>query len=510
MTHFTKIVEQALIVFKRKRNSLVLVSALPIELLAVVFEWAVCDEVQKRYMALQRLRLVCFAWRTAIDTTPALWSVLSSRHSARTLDIALERSSNHPLSIWHHLPSPFKNGLDLGVFRILAPSEIQRWKFASLQFTSPEPLVTLRQPAPLLEVLLLRITGHIDRTYWVEDLFYGELPRLKELRLESVAVPWDSRYFPGLQILDLSCIRQQGPTISQFLSILSQCSKLSLLMLDNVVFLLDDHTEQTNIKLAMPSLIQLHLANLTSTSTNRILTSLGLPSLQQFKLSCSLPRDEPSIVFNHRLHLLTPTFAPILQNANAVKIELHQRTFTCRALFPEQLAATRSFTLTIRSSQPADPLRWLIKVLKDVSPRLPAELTLSRDSRIAHDQEFFELMLKIPRLVDVSFTAANEDIAMLLARLGGCAVGEDGVMNWVLPDLHILCLSGDHFDISDVLAMVKSRYGLSGSQEGSRDHRPAPFVLLDVVDNTSATDEALMEIREIVGDGVLQWDDYFD
>ncbi|KAG8939028.1 hypothetical protein FRC00_014245, partial [Tulasnella sp. 408] len=57
MTHFTKIVEQALIVFKRKRNSLLLVSTLPIELLAVVFEWAVRDEVQKRYMALQRLRL---------------------------------------------------------------------------------------------------------------------------------------------------------------------------------------------------------------------------------------------------------------------------------------------------------------------------------------------------------------------------------------------------------------------------------------------------------------------
>lgn len=99
MTQFTTIVEQTLIAFKRKRNSLLVVSTLPIEVLAGVFEWAVCDEVQKRYMALQRLRLVCFAWKTAIDTTPALWSVLSSRQSARILDIALERSSNHPLSI---------------------------------------------------------------------------------------------------------------------------------------------------------------------------------------------------------------------------------------------------------------------------------------------------------------------------------------------------------------------------------------------------------------------------
>ncbi|KAG9044526.1 hypothetical protein FS837_007981 [Tulasnella sp. UAMH 9824] len=472
MTHFTTIVEEALIVFKRRRNSLLLVGTLPIELLAVVFEWAVRDEVQKRYIALQRLRLVCFAWKTAIDTTPALWSVLSSRHSARILDIALERSSNHPLSIWHHLPSPFRNGLDLGIFRLLGPSEIQRWRFASLQFTSSEPLVALRQPAPLLEVLLLRVTGQIYHTYWIEELFCGELPRLKELRLESVAVPWDNQDFPGLRILDLSLVRQQGPTISQFFSMLSRCSKLSVLILDNVVFLPDDCTEQTNIQLAMSSLIQLHLDNLTPASTNRILTNLSLPSLKQFKLSCSLPRDDPSTLFNHGLHLRTPTFLPILQNANA----------------------------------PADPLRWLLDVLNDISPLLPAELTLSGDSHFAHDQELFELMLKIPRLVDVSFTEPNPGIAVLLARLGACDVDEDDVVNWALPDLHILCLSGDHFDVSDVLAMVKSRYGLSGS----RDRHPAPFVLLDVVDNTSATDEALEEIQGIVGDGVLQWDDYFD
>ncbi|KIO19136.1 hypothetical protein M407DRAFT_31224 [Tulasnella calospora MUT 4182] len=511
MTHFTKIVEQALIAFKRKRNALLRVSTLPIELLATVFEWAVCDEVQKRYMALQRLRLVSFTWRTAIDATPALWSVLSSRHSSRTLDISLERSSNHPLSVWHHLPSLFRSGPDLGISRLLAPSAIQRWKFASLQFTSPEPLVALRQPAPLLEVLQLRVPGRIDRTYWMEDLFHGELPRLKELRLESVAVPWDNQYFPGLRVLDLSCVRQQGPTISQLFSILSQCSKLSIVILDNVVFPPDDCTEQTNIQPTMSSLIQLNLTHLASPSaTNRILTSLSLPALKRLKLYCSLLRDEPTTLFNHQLYLRAPTFVPILQNANAVRIELHHNTFTCRALFPEQLAAAQSFTLTIRSSWPASPLRWLLNVLNDVSPRVPAELTFSGNVRFERDQEFFELMLKIPRLVDVSFTEPNEGIPALLARLNACDVDADGVRNWALPDLHILCLSGDHFDVSDVLVMVKSRYGLSGPQQGSKTQHPAPFVLLDVVDNTSSTEETLAEIREIVGDGVLQWDEYYD
>ncbi|KAG8930991.1 hypothetical protein FRC01_001986 [Tulasnella sp. 417] len=442
MTHFANIVERAMIAFKRRRNSMLPVSTLPIELLAAVFEWAVCTEVQKRYRELQRLRLVCSTWKTAIDTSPALWSVLSSHHSSRTVDIALERSGNHPLSVWHHLPSPSKGGPDLEISRLLARSGMQRWKFVSFQFTSPEPLAALREPAPLLEVLQLRVTNGIDRTYWMEDLFYGELPRLKELRLQSISVPWSSRHFPALRILDLSCIRDQGPTISQLFSILSQCSKLSKLILDYVVFS-PDSTDQTDVQPIMSSLLQLQLDRLASASINRILTNLNLPVLKQFYLACKLPRDEPTALFDHRLYLRTASFVSILQNANT-------------------------------------------------------------------DQEFLETMLKIPHLVDVSFTEPNEDIATLLARLSAYDVDEDGGVSWPLPEIHILCLSGDNFDISEVLVMVKSRYGRSESQQGSKNRHPAPLVLLDVVDNTSWNEETLEEIRGIVGDGVLQWDECYD
>lgn len=508
MTDFINTVEQALAVFKRKRNSLLLVDALPTELMAAILEWAVSGDVRKRYVELQRFRLVCSSWTATIDATPALWSVLSSHHSWRVQEIALRRSSNHPLSVWHDVPSVSQRIYVIGTPRFLQPSSIQRWKFASLEFGSRAFLATLNHAAPLLEVLRLQAVSGSDDDHWTEDLFPGEMPRLQEIRLQAVAVPWESRYFAGLRILELSCIQHRGPTIPQLFSILSQCPELSTAVLDRVAFPSGDSANQTTIPLALPNLTRLQLTHLTSVSTHQIVTNLDFPRLLKFDLQCSMFRKGPSTLFDHQLYQTCPAFVRLLQNARAMRIEVQADMLTCRALFPKDLATARSFAVTIRSCPSASPLRWLLSILKDVTPHLPAELTVSGFFPFAHDEEFFEIMLQIPHLVDISFKLPNEDIAILLARLGAYSVDEDGEVKWTLPDLNILCLSGDYFDDSEVLAMVKSRYGLSKSQNKAKNHLPAPFVLLDVVDNTRSTEETLAEIRSIVGDSVLEWEEF--
>ncbi|KAG8874063.1 hypothetical protein FRB97_006194 [Tulasnella sp. 331] len=275
------------------------IATLPTENMVEIFVLAVRRSFQDYYMILQTLMHVCSAWRNIIRDSPRLWSFIFNRHSWRTIKTALANSGDYPLEI-----NCFTSDGEIAALdnessadepeqgnEALSSSErrenrflqemlrhLPRWRYVWLGSSSLDKCAALAtlNSAPLLERFALALShGAFSRTP-PTNLFGGEAPpRLKQLELRRVTIPWDSKVLSNLTSLSLHGILQGGPTVTETLKILQRCPKLQRFEMN----LVERAGEKAST--AEPTVLHLdHLTDLIMLSTSRLMTTTILSSLQ--------------------------------------------------------------------------------------------------------------------------------------------------------------------------------------------------------------------------------------
>lgn len=238
------------------RNLASPIHQLPLDILAIILKgfpvWSPSEETT----SLLDLLTVGRAWRDAILNLPQLWTAFPLDIPPKLAPLVLERSKNLPLTITC-LPMPVWKYLDLedneeiqersqAINDIeemkLLPGpledvlrEADRWR--TIDFTlscglyeSVEKL--LEAPTPALEVLRVAVKyPAFARTMGPFALSPGS--QLKELTLYRVCISWNSPRFDGLITLNLGGTNN-GPSIKQFLRILSHSPRLEHLSLESL------------------------------------------------------------------------------------------------------------------------------------------------------------------------------------------------------------------------------------------------------------------------------------
>ncbi|KDQ09667.1 hypothetical protein BOTBODRAFT_190977, partial [Botryobasidium botryosum FD-172 SS1] len=191
------------------------IPCLPMEILILIFIYVKRDTpVYLIDSILHSLARVSRKWRGIILGTPSLWTTICDVPHAEKL---IARSGALPLQIVRTA----EHGLGLLEYTSLVSSHIQRWDSCEIRGLTSERDETLslsQNPAPALQSLAISIyhnDGSIafdaDRYTSYMITFMVTAPRLRELTLNGVSIPWDSALFASLTSLHLGYVEYWGP-----------------------------------------------------------------------------------------------------------------------------------------------------------------------------------------------------------------------------------------------------------------------------------------------------------
>ncbi|KAH9941051.1 hypothetical protein B0H21DRAFT_697141 [Amylocystis lapponica] len=305
------------------------IQRLPNELLASIFVIGVLDREEEDSLMLSTLMLVCRYWREVAVNTPMLWSriVTGTNRSLERARMKLERSKSVPL----HVCVDFSREGEHGTIRtesIMHALDLLRpaiWRWQTFHLTVPNrpqahaALTRCKEPAPLLEVLSVRILHSMQEDHYSNPplpLFDRHTPRLRSCSFTSFHFNWDLGLVSQLRVLKLGGYWNGfSPSIDVILGILRACPLLEELALRNMsdvdpescALLEADPVEHDGFPdkflrvndmrtIQLPRLVKASFYYSGILRTRTILSLLSLPALERIEL-CFL--DNVSSLIEH-------------------------------------------------------------------------------------------------------------------------------------------------------------------------------------------------------------------
>jgi hypothetical protein len=146
---------------------------------------------------MSKITRVSKTFHTLIESSPSMWSFLSSFHSEKLRKTALAKSMNAPLNI----TGTNRNRPAFRKFLESLSAQGHRFLSVDLFVDSVDGIDHLPQsPAPLLERLVLRSNAYKDPKIFdisntvpkLLDVFGGVAPRLRDVLVEGVSLRMDA------------------------------------------------------------------------------------------------------------------------------------------------------------------------------------------------------------------------------------------------------------------------------------------------------------------------------
>ncbi|KDQ13236.1 hypothetical protein BOTBODRAFT_33843 [Botryobasidium botryosum FD-172 SS1] len=224
---------------RRRQNQLVPIHRLPFEILSSVFQFAErgIDTRESTSQFLSDISSVSHLWRQIVLDTPRLWTRLFLL-PATIASTFLSRSKHAPLHV--HYDSRLPQRLDLPSYLELVSPQLHRWKSCKLHGLSIEKHGSfLQAPAPNLEVLELTANPRLMPTDQLGgfDPFVGSTPRLHELTLDAIYIPFTNAIYTGLSKLSLSHINFANPdSLNQLIRVLGASPRIEVFQLQKLTF----------------------------------------------------------------------------------------------------------------------------------------------------------------------------------------------------------------------------------------------------------------------------------
>ncbi|THH08939.1 hypothetical protein EW146_g8831 [Bondarzewia mesenterica] len=293
---------------KERRNDLQYISRLPNETLEIIFylcsisEWPTTPWSRQFWPAWTQLTYVCRRWRRVALNYPRLWSNISDKLRGRWALTFVLRASRGPFDVritldFHHSQTPLA---------ILAQIDrIRRLEITGSTWQISSFVNQLTKPAPLLEVLIFKLTdGSPPNHCFVllpNSMFSGHAPNLRRLalgphlvvqqNLPILAGLYDMETSSGLSASEIRSIMKRTPSLKRFLA----SGKSSLMLTRPLRF-----DSKTTIRLPALRTLRIHK---TTPEAAYLLHGLRMPSLSNFHLT--VPIDSVTAEALHQLAAIT-------------------------------------------------------------------------------------------------------------------------------------------------------------------------------------------------------------
>lgn len=488
------------------RNGLVPIHTLPTEILIKIFDKLLesydLDQYYKRGVA--KISLVCSRWNTVAQGTPQFWSEISSGHSVTTIERALKKSGDCSLKV-HAVASYAWSNTGQRILELITP-HASRWLSADLCLTSTTTFLESLTSFPAPRLVSLRLSAPRNSslsTLRPISLFQGNAPQLKNASFRAIPIPWDSPILSGLESLELRELDiSNSPTSVQILRILESCPALETLVLQKNITTDWEIPEDMDC-VHLPRLMTLKLEMSAAQGDGLMeLLDFQLTDATKIHLNYSIPSSQPHAPIS--FEKLTPLLMHYAGETGSVTIRLDQNRFYC---------ASGTITLELEYVEKLyEIVRWFALAILDAQLSPDTEVTLRRSLRL-DDPNVHVALDMLMYTTTLAVEKRSADLYPLMKYLARPRRGNP-LHFWPLQNLEKLHLYGGRVQVSNIVEMVRSRYGQS--EQAKRDQEtmgltdvplPVHLTCLDVRElrawNTAANDEVV----GIMVDGKVKWED---
>ncbi|KAH8993961.1 hypothetical protein EDB92DRAFT_1851946 [Lactarius akahatsu] len=307
-----KSLEESIRALRRRRNTLAPISALPTEVITVIFSFlrvpvkllliALLEVTDP--LAWLRVTHVCHHWREIALHQPLFWSHVNftTFNSAGAAEI-LARANKVPLYLEARVPIGHWDGARFSAFQKelqACVSHIRHLAISAEYVHLRKTLDELVSSAPTLEYLALCCNKYgrgaiFSRVFVPDILFDGTTPRLSCLELRNCAISWESPLLKGLRNLEIHKPSADArPGLSVWLGALDKMPQLKTLTLHTASPIappgssLPSSVERT---VTLPSLTRLNITASVS-ECGLALAHLDLPALTQLEFKAKSCRRD--------------------------------------------------------------------------------------------------------------------------------------------------------------------------------------------------------------------------
>lgn len=516
----------------QQHNALRPFHRLPTEIVVEIFRISAADH-QERGSPLHQimlLRCVSATWRAIIDSTPALWTTITTAAPSVLVTTALEKSNGLHIHVVHHQQS-YNARLDnrsvergnqhtSAVFHDLLEN-VHRWASTDILAWAPtdlEKICTVAAPA------LTSLKAGFSSYQGLEDdsafnLFLGDAPQLESIELEAIPALWSSQIFSGLKTLKLIRLHSSsGLSIDRIQSILGNCPGLQSLRLDFSDWHAQDRdgrSEESNPTVTLNDLHTIQL-RLPATQLLRILPYVHAPTCRVFLLSTmevgtmgSTLSDVMALVVPFLNTCLDQSIRPHLVaevGARSVLLKIQDQAKANPTIF--------SFDI-FRLSQLSSPLEWLAEQLRLFGERFVASTVVY--SAAEGVENVLKALNRLPRVTTLELNHAYElsvtrgqVMDSVLSYLSATHASPDGEQ-WPFSQLETLIIGTKAVPQSAMERMLRLRYApeLGGADEEGMVQVPSPLKLLKFkhlsVGKSGVTPSLVEAIRS--RSGGVEWGD---
>ncbi|KAG8887285.1 hypothetical protein FRB98_000271 [Tulasnella sp. 332] len=367
---------------QRFHNSFAPIHKLPVEILLKIFSLHLRDQYSFPtespalvFKSLHALAQVSSVWLAIIKESPKFWAWASGSTPEPVWRAALTLSRTQPLAVVVH--AYFSRLGDVRSFWKEACLHISRWRSASIIVYKDWDLSLLDGgEASCLKRLQLCVhnRSYNDETKVVERLFQDRAPQLKHLNMTRVTLrSWSSDVLSGLQALELSYIRTNGPSLQQLVDVLHHCPDLEVLSLISVAFAaVQSVANAGNTQISLLSLRKLKLQMVVTPLMEYLFDTMDIPRCTSFYIQGFDDTSSPTFLSSLTMALTPHIEAAIesrLENGvgctSIVVHEHRQLSLTCQTRRPSDLS-TRIFsrlTLSLFDVPCSVVLEWISRII---------------------------------------------------------------------------------------------------------------------------------------------------
>ncbi|KAG8925369.1 hypothetical protein FRC00_004043 [Tulasnella sp. 408] len=481
---------------RRRQNALQPVNKLPAEVLSVIFhQFLTTVSIHNHFTSLFVIARVSARWKSVIDSTPSLWSFVSSTYPAVQVDRALQMSARTPISvacsfIGDVLTSTSKRGSR--DFLRKMQSTGRQWAELTLHLPSIGHLrKVLEAPAPHVRKLDIEVAYPSSVSV---DIFGGKRGVLEDVKLTTAWIIWDSEALTGLQILQLDYREavEMGPTLREAFWLLQRSPRLRSFSCSGC-FLQGSPNSMTVDTITLPHLSRLSLKGTSVLGASKVLASIHAPSCHHLVLHCrSEVGDTPLL---SQLQRFVPSlkksfkYAPISMCLGPSSFHYHH--------VPTDPDAPNNFDFKFEETKPYLLLDWFSRHLNGFNHPLPP-INIRFDPRFdfTRDDSIFPALLRLKTTASVTIADRVVGPCRLLEWLSRRHGPPDSYLDRPFPQLKELEIGQSNLLVQDILDFVRSRY--VEDSHGFPCARPPRLYALRLVGRGWQDESAEEDLKEIM------------
>lgn len=457
---------------KRERNELAPIHTLPVELLVAIFDTAIKNGNNRselgggggrRAQGPVVLSQVASHWRNIVTESPSLWTTVELGY--RGVKLALQRSKDLPLHI--RGPNPQTSGPDIYSLLQLVKPHSHRWKSfdweASFDILNP---AFLTLTTPILVTLNLRLPPSFN---YFMNVPSPASPRLRELRLSGVVLPWIPQTLPSLQLFWLSKLGEDGvPDPGSLVAFLASCPALQEIRFQELGR--DREADDPPINspsppeiFNLPSLKTLVFDDVMETFVAGVLNVVLADSLTRFTVDTTKFRDNnlvPEIILTALAGQpgRDSLIQTVCRNTTEAEVSLVIESWAIQLMHPEDeddAERRDGVNIVIPGTQWTNRMGEVLESFRLDSIGTPLKLSLCQreeDDDVFEDI-YIEFLKRLPGII--SITISHEfDINWILWHLSKRRKGEP----WLCPNLaevRLTALNVPDEEVGEVLKAVR-------------------------------------------------------